>query len=108
MPPVNYEEIDLLMMTWKEEFGLDLVRNRLNKDSARIFVRLETRRIFALLPIILRKCERLGYDVGIFSAEYAYDFPIEGKDAFPLADPRFWQVLALGQMWYGPDPEEAL
>jgi hypothetical protein len=85
------EEAKAIFASWDEQFSMSGQEEWTGWEY-----RVKSRREFALLPSIIRKAQRCGFDVAISQ----WDVGIKGK-ALLSADPAdFWREIALAQMWY--------
>lgn len=87
---VTGEELSALFVLWDEEFGLN------GCDWVGWCYRINSRREFALVPAMIRKAQRLGYDV----KTSMWDVGI--KDSVKLSESpvEFWQILAMSQAYF--------
>jgi hypothetical protein len=79
------EEIEAIFSLWQEEFGIK------GYNWCGWCLAFNIRREFAVLPYILRKCEKLGYAV----STSMWDVGIEGQ--VYSTDIDFWKVVAMAQ-----------
>lgn len=84
------DEMQAVFSSWDEEFGL-----KGYTWSSRVFP-IRNRREFALLPAIIRKAERLGYDV----STSMWDVGLKGEARLSSAPADFWRALALAQTYF--------
>lgn len=84
------EEYCAIFETWDEEFTLQ------GFPWVGWWYKINTRREFALLPAIIRKAQKIGYDLAVSM----WDEGIEGKVLLSENPALFWQVIALAQMFY--------
>lgn len=95
LPPegsiANGEEAQAVFERWDEEFGLKGLW-----CWRSWWYPINTRREFSLIPAIIRKALRLGYDVGTSMSDVGPKGLVRlGED--PAA---FWRIVALAQMFY--------
>lgn len=84
------DEMQAIFTLWDEEFGLK-GRNWLGRCYP-----VRNRREFACVPAIVRKAERLGYDV----STSMWDVGIKGEAILSENPVEFWKALALAQAYF--------
>ncbi len=93
MEELTESEYQAIFEAWDEEFGLRGIK------WAGWVYSINTRREFALLPAIIRKALKAGYDVAC-SAWDVWEEP--GIIRLSEKPAEFWQALAMAQAFYGP------
>ena len=84
------EEFQALFFLWNEEFGIAG-----SYWGGWVFA-VNTRREFAVVPAIIRKADRLGYEV----ATSQWDVGVQGKISLSDRPADFWQALAMAQAFF--------
>lgn len=116
-PPNNPSEPELQVYAenWTEEFGFTIgwadIGQCTFKGSTTICFKMDNRRHFAIIPAMIRKAERIGWDVAISQWDTAcghYENESKGlqheHQGFVRISHRpmeFWREIALAQMFFG-------
>ncbi len=89
VPDIQPEEAEAVFSRWDEEMGMS------SYDwQGRVYT-FNTRREFALLPLLMRRAEKLGYDLAISQ----WDAGVQGLVKQSEQPSLFWKLVALAQMW---------
>jgi hypothetical protein len=84
------EEAKAIFSVWDEEFGI------VGSQWVGWDYKINSRREFALVPAIIRKAQRIGYDMRISM----WDVGPCGEVSLKKDPATFWQSIALAQMWF--------
>jgi len=85
------EEYEELVLLWSEEFGKKFSAGLHTISGPYMFTELATRRDFFLSAMIIRKAEKLGFDVSLDNNRF-------GRFSLRTSPEHFWKMMALAQM----------